>query len=149
MTKKLGIKMIEMYENMIEDDFRDLFDKVRNNLDELKDIELQKVYEEDGMLGLLQEKNQLEIDLKHVEDKLNVYLRATYRKVPVLGKCTAVTNAEFTAYGRVRQQTNYDAILTAKKAIIRKLRLSEVSDTITPVFEELPGILKELQESFN
>jgi len=153
MAKKLGITMIDMYIKMLQEDFTPLMEKCQELLYSNYDEVLEDVHKKNGKLQLISEREVLMQEVKAIDKQLGNYCTSRYQDHVIRNNSSRMTDAEAEAV-TICKTTSPHAVLhqelcDKQNSLIRSIKLSGVSDTISDVFTSLPGILKDIQDKMN
>ncbi len=144
MSAKLGIKMIEMYEDMVRKDFAKLTQGAEVIMLKMKAQIKEQVREDFGLLDLVNQERELSMQLAQVQGKLKDLNRETYD----MSKRTYKTIVDAEVDRRIEQQFPLLASINeTRDEVIRSIKLSGVDDGIAEVFKALPETISKLQRS--
>lgn len=140
---KMGIQMIDMYTNMIRDQFAPLiqtFDSRDVLLREQVTVEVKK---ELGIYELTLKRAKLELAAEEIDKQLKSYEKKEYKQG--YGHKTQI---EILVDDRMRELRNgtRKEVEKARDDMIFKVKVSGVSGDTKEVFDSLPGIIEELTE---
>jgi len=144
MAKTLGIKQIEMYENMIKEDFAPLITILTSRTTGIEDKVEKQVKKDLGVYDLLAEKAALEERIKEIEQKTKSLTGKNFHKE---ANGRFISTSELTEEIDRRLEELNEPLSTAKKAkneIIREIRLSSVPTDIKTIFTRSGKIIKQL-----
>lgn len=137
---KLGITMINMYVDLVNQEFQPLVDQVQHLENLMRTKVEDDVKKELGIYDLWVKKAQLEMELQQVQDYMNEWTKNKHRDGEWTSKLDQAVNAKIASTkngiaGEVRD---------AKAKAIKQIKLSGVSGDTEIVFSELPKTLKTL-----
>ena len=144
MAKTLGIKQIEMYENMIREDFAPLITILTSRTTGIRDNVGKQVKKDFGVYDLLAEKATLKERIKEIEQKTESLTEQKYHKAPN-GKYVWTSDLDEEVDRRLEELN--EPLSTAKKAkeeIVREIRLSSVPTDIKTIFTRSEKVIKQL-----
>jgi len=145
MAKAIGVKAIEMYEGMINEDFGPLITILRSRTDGIAGAVRKQVKKDLGIYDLLAEKAALEERIKEIDEKTN----------DLTEKVGHYTSGRYTTSCVLDDEVNerllemnkeLRAAKEARNSMIRRVRLSGVTADIQAVFTEAAKVIEQLAE---
>lgn len=147
MAKPLGPQMIEMYVDMIKQDFDPLITRLKNRTHGLKPKITKQVKIDLGIYELYQEKAALNVRLDEIKSRLAEFEVTQPEWRDGDGSWRSRIDKEVAERMDAVNEPLTEAI-TTRGRLIREIKLSGIGEDIKTTFDALPGILKDLAEKF-
>ena len=147
MAKALGIKQIEMYENMIEEDFAPLITILRSRTMGIRGSVEKQVKKDFGVYDLLAEKAALTERIVEIEKQTKKLTETRGHHNTTSGKWEYISEID-KEVNRKLEELN-EPLSTARKSkdeVVRGIRLSSIPTDIKTLFTRSEKILKQLNK---
>ena len=138
----IGIDRINMYINLVDDEFGPLLRAIQADEAELKETLTREARQELGIYDLHKEKLALKLRLEEVEKKLDEYEEVEY--ITGIGHTCKLDILVRDKMDACSNGTNKQ-IRDARQLIIKRIRLSGISEDIAKVFQDIPKEIKKLE----
>ena len=138
----IGIDRINMYINLVNDEFGPLLRAIQADEDKLKEELTREARQELGIYDLHKEKLAIKLRLEEVKKKLDEYEKVKY--ITGIGHTCKldmlVSDKMDTHSNGVGKQ-----IKDARQLMVKRIRLSGISEDIAKVFQDIPKEIKKLE----
>ena len=152
MSKVLGIKMIEMYEDMIKNDFEPLMDTCRNHIYDTQEEVLDELEKQHPLSAKLTELRELHDRCEVLVEDLTNVISKSYYNSPFNGS-NYLTKIEQKSFQECEKNSPhailYRTLEEARNGLLRRIRLSGLSGDVADVFADLPALFKSFQDKVN
>jgi len=138
----IGIDRINMYINLVNDEFGPLLRAIQADEDKLKEELTREARQELGIYDLHKEKLAIKLRLEEVKKKLDEYEKVKY--ITGIGHTCKLDMLVSDKMDACNNGTNKQ-IRDARKLMVKRIRLSGISEDIAKVFQDIPKEIKKLE----
>ena len=136
---KMGINMIEMYCKMIQESFEPIFETLKTRDFELEEQCRTQAKKELGIYDKMVKLSQLNLQVKELEDQLEMYTKTDYRN----GQKSKVQRLVDEKMKIVRNGF-HDKVHATMRDMVYKIKLSGLDSDTKSVFDQMPDVIKAL-----
>lgn len=138
----MGIDKINMYVGLIDDEFGPLLRAIQADEADLKILLTREARKELGIYDLHKEKIEIEMRLEEVKEQLNTYEELKFFEgIGRTSKLNELVKDKVNEYGNGVNRKIKDA----HKEMVKRIKLSGISEDISKVFKDLPKRIKQLE----